>query len=1004
VTLTIDDPDTPESPDYQDTRSVEYDEWGTWVTFFVHLERPPEDTFQTGDLVTLTDGTYTETTIVTNLGLLQINPDANTVYSTAEAGTQVKVGVHGMEEEEVIADVMPDGTWSADLTGIIDFVMGMNSGSVYAYQDDSCGHQTLVRWEVPQNPPFLLVEPERDMVWAWNWPMFSEVMMTIDDPSTTGLDYQEEHTVTIQDYGMPAMLFELDGFDIQPGFIVEINHWWNIRTHEITLYTVDNVDPETGFAEGTAEPNSELLISGCWDFADNFGPYGPICPHHLTYADQNGHWEASLYGLGWDYLRPGFTISFLQEDADHDFTGMLWRNLPVFTVASDGIAIWGSGWDEGTEVILTIDDPSNGPGVDYTDTQTSVWGEWGTEIWFFVYRGDLWFEAINPGDIITLSDGIYTKTHEVTNLQPLQADPIRDVIFSSADAGSQVVVEIEGDDEYQQTINVGGDGLWEVDLSDKLDFYPGMEFTTINARQKDSDGDQTLVRWETPEHPAYILVEPEEGIIWAWNWPMYEQVQLTIDDPSRSGIEYNQYHIINERDYGLPSKVFHIPDGLLTPGNLVQLNHWWADKEHQITNLVVDKVNTVTGIADGTADPGSEVYIAGCWELSDNYGPYGPTCPHLVATTDPTGYWEANLLGLGRDYLQPGYRIEFVQQDDDLDFTGIFWQNRKPIADIGGPYSGNEGDTLLLDGSGSWDPDGNLLYYSWELDNDGDYDDAEGVTAEVLFEDDGIYPIGFAAQDHYLMYDIDTTDVTIVNVAPVLDEITGPLEPVSVGIPIEVAALFTDPGTLDSHTASWDWGDGNITEGSISAYEASGSYAYQTPGVYTITLTVTDDDGGSGSAIYEYAVVYDPEGGFVTGGGWIHSPEGAYTPDPSLSGKATFGFVSKYKKGADLPTGNTEFHFKTADFHFKSTTYQWLVVAGKKAMFKGEGEINGQAGYGFMISAWDGDLQGGDGIDKFRVKIWELGSEIVVYDNELGAADDADPNTELGGGSTVIHK
>ena len=45
------------------------------------------------------------------------------------------------------------------------------------------------------------------------------------------------------------------------------------------------------------------------------------------------------------------------------------------------------------------------------------------------------------------------------------------------------------------------------------------------------------------------------------------------------------------------------------------------------------------------------------------------------------------------------------------------------------------------------------------------------------------------------------------------------------------------------------------------------------------------------------------DGGFVTGGGWIDSRPGAYRPEPELYGKATFGFVSKYKKGATTPTG-----------------------------------------------------------------------------------------------------
>ena len=41
----------------------------------------------------------------------------------------------------------------------------------------------------------------------------------------------------------------------------------------------------------------------------------------------------------------------------------------------------------------------------------------------------------------------------------------------------------------------------------------------------------------------------------------------------------------------------------------------------------------------------------------------------------------------------------------------------------------------------------------------------------------------------------------------------------------------------------------------------------------------------------------------------------------------------------------------------------------------------------------------------FRIKIWdENNDDTVVYDDELGAAEDADPTTEIGGANIAIHK
>jgi hypothetical protein len=64
---------------------------------------------------------------------------------------------------------------------------------------------------------------------------------------------------------------------------------------------------------------------------------------------------------------------------------------------------------------------------------------------------------------------------------------------------------------------------------------------------------------------------------------------------------------------------------------------------------------------------------------------------------------------------------------------------------------------------------------------------------------------------------------------------------------------------------------------------------------------------------------------------------------------------------------------------------------------------SGTAGYGFMLTAVDGEVSGGGGTDKFRIKIWEKASGAVVYDNQPGAEDDATPSTVIGGGPIIIH-
>jgi hypothetical protein len=276
-------------------------------------------------------------------------------------------------------------------------------------------------------------------------------------------------------------------------------------------------------------------------------------------------------------------------------------------------------------------------------------------------------------------------------------------------------------------------------------------------------------------------------------------------------------------------------------------------------------------------------------------------------------------------------------------------------------------------------------------------------------DDNGTKAVRGAIRDKDLGANEYSANVTINNVAPTIQSITtdGLVFPVGSGPTLTIT--FTDPGTGDVHTCTVNWESGTST-GTVSGTDATrtctASRSYTSAGVYTITVTIADDDGGSDTETAPFLIViYDPSAGFVTGGGWINSPAGAYREDLSLAGKANFGFVSKYKKGASAPEGQTEFQFHAGSFNFHSESYHWLVVAGAKAQFKGTGKVNGSSGYGFLLTATDGQQNGGGGTDKFRIKVWRVSDGAIVYDNSYGTSEDIDnANPQaISGGSIVIH-
>ncbi len=259
-----------------------------------------------------------------------------------------------------------------------------------------------------------------------------------------------------------------------------------------------------------------------------------------------------------------------------------------------------------------------------------------------------------------------------------------------------------------------------------------------------------------------------------------------------------------------------------------------------------------------------------------------------------------------------------------------------------------------------------------------------------------------------------TGTLVIINpdsTAPLLSSITLTPNPAPLGTAVSLSTFISDIGRGGSVIASADYSTDSgatwlpLTGAFGSALELTATASLTLPvGVHSICVRAQDARQNTATECGTLLAVYNPAGGFVTGGGWINSPVGAFPASPTLSDKANFGFSSKYENGANVPTGDTQFRFHAAGMQFKSTSYEWLTVAGARAQFKGIGTINGTGDYAFLLTAIDSQINGGGNADRFRIKIWDRQSGIVIYDNQIGKDEYGSDATELGGGSIIIHK
>jgi len=167
--------------------------------------------------------------------------------------------------------------------------------------------------------------------------------------------------------------------------------------------------------------------------------------------------------------------------------------------------------------------------------------------------------------------------------------------------------------------------------------------------------------------------------------------------------------------------------------------------------------------------------------------------------------------------------------------------NKRPVASFTfSPESPKTGERVTFDASASYDPDGEITLYHWELEKGSI---RTGVRVTYIFRKAGSYPVTLTVEDDQGARSSETKTVTVAetpNKPPIPLFTFTPQDPeLGEQITFDASASYDPDGSIVSY--EWDFGDGTTARG------VTATHKFDNPGNYLVTLTVTDDEGASAS-------------------------------------------------------------------------------------------------------------------------------------------------------------
>lgn len=243
---------------------------------------------------------------------------------------------------------------------------------------------------------------------------------------------------------------------------------------------------------------------------------------------------------------------------------------------------------------------------------------------------------------------------------------------------------------------------------------------------------------------------------------------------------------------------------------------------------------TISFDASGVPYNGSKFQVLSYkWEFGDGYSATGQKISHTYKTKGPKdGRFEVILTMT----LENISTEEEIEKRHSLNVT--FVNERVQATFEAEPETGEAPLKVKFDASGSMDPDGEIISYEWEFNEDGRFDDAKGVEAEYTYEKTGKYKAELRVTDNSDEFDVAEKIIEVTEKAALKAVIThdNTVEKFYAGESYTFSGENSTSPNGKIKKYEWDFGDKSPKVETITA-----SHIFQEAGNYTVTLKITDE-------------------------------------------------------------------------------------------------------------------------------------------------------------------